>query len=131
MGVDLYVIESEFIVDRPAIQNSQWLNYTLQLIPKQVLNMTEFNWKCEKRKIMAYFFFKSYKPLVINEYSCRRHRPKYSCTREFLGCTYLYVVVVCHIVIVYAVSTRCARARASIDHRIGLLSWIRKCWSSK
>ena len=36
-------MESEFIVDRPAIQNSQWLNYTLQLIPKQVLNMTEFN----------------------------------------------------------------------------------------
>ena len=107
----LFCLESEFIVDRPAIQNSQWLNYTLQLIPKQVLNMTEFNWKCEKRKIMAYFFFKSYKPLVINEYSCRRHRPKYSCTREFLGCTYLYVVVVCHIVIVYAVSTRCARAR--------------------
>ena len=49
-------IESEFIVDRPAIQNSQWLNYTLQLIPKQVLNMTEFNWKCEKRKIMGFFF---------------------------------------------------------------------------
>ena len=109
-------MESEFIVDRPAIQNSQWLNYTLQLIPKQVLNMTEFNWTCEKRKIMAYFLFKSYKPLVINEYSYRRHRPKYSCTREFLACTYLYVVVVCHIVIVYAVSTRCARARAR--HRL-------------
>ena len=104
------------IVDHPAIQNPQWLNYTLQLIPKQVLNMSEFNWTCEKRKIMAYFLFKSYKPLVINEYSYRRHRPKYSCTREFLACTYLYVVVVCHIVIVYAVSTRCARARAR--HRL-------------
>ena len=40
-----------YIVDRSAIQNSQWLNYTLQFIPKQVLNMTEFKWKCEKRKI--------------------------------------------------------------------------------
>ena len=57
-------MESELIVDRPAIQNLQWLNYTLQLIPKQVLNMTEFNWKCEKLKITAYFFFKSYKPLA-------------------------------------------------------------------
>ena len=50
-------MESEFIVDRPAIQNSQWLNYTLQLILKQVLSMTEFNWKREKRKIMADLFF--------------------------------------------------------------------------
>ena len=38
-------MESEFIVDRPAIQNSQWLNYTLQLIPKQVLNMSTENVK--------------------------------------------------------------------------------------